>query len=139
MVQFFHAVPAQQALNLLVLTPSQLILNAKCHAIRDAQLIEKVEIKKEQLEEEKRLDEMMEVERRKALQEYEEREKAAHFERLKGAQVLQLQITDNEQTRLLDDEKKDQETKVIKHSCIPQTFQKKFCLQPLEKSLHTEK
>ena len=91
----------------------QLILNAKCHAIRDAQLIEKVDIKKEQLEEEKRLDEMMEVERRKALKEYEEREKAAHFERLKGAQVLQHQITDREQIRLLDEEKKDQETKVI--------------------------
>ena len=90
----------------------QLMLNAKCHAIRDAQLIEKVEIKKEQLEEEKRLDEMMEVERINALTEYEEREKAAHFERLKGAQVLQQQITDREQSRLLDEEKKDQETKV---------------------------
>lgn len=90
----------------------QLILNAKCHAIRDAQLIEKVEIKKEQLEEEKRLDEMMEVERLNALKEYEEREIAAHFERLKGAQVLQQQITDREQSRLLDEEKKDQETKV---------------------------
>ena len=74
-----------------------MILNAKCHAIRDAQLIEKVDIKKEQLEEEKRLDEMMEVERLKALQEYEEREKAAHMERLVGAQVLQKQITEREQ------------------------------------------
>ena len=89
-----------------------MILNAKCHAIRDAQLIEKVDIKKEQLEEEKRLDEMMEVERLKALQEYEDREKAAHMERLVGAQVLQQQITEREQLRLLDEEKKDQETKV---------------------------
>ncbi|XP_020602402.1 cilia- and flagella-associated protein 45-like [Orbicella faveolata] len=92
---------------------NELILNAKCHAIRDAQLIEKVEIKKEQLEEEKRLDEMMEVERLKALKEYEEREKVAHFERLKGAKVIQLQITDNEQSRLLDEERKDQETKAM--------------------------
>ena len=84
------------------------ILHGKCHAIRDAQLIEKVEIKKEQLDEEKRLDEMMEVERCKALNEYEEREKVAHFERLKGAQVLQQQITDRVQLRLLDGEKKDQ-------------------------------
>ena len=96
----------------------QLILNAKCHAIRDAQLIEKVQIKKEQLEEEKRLDEMMEVERLKALNEYEEREKGAHFERLKGAKVIQLQITDNEQGRLLEEERKDQETKVFIHSHI---------------------
>lgn len=56
---------------------------------------------------------MMEVERRKALIEYEEREKASHFERLKGAHVLQTQITDREQSRLLDEERKDQETKVI--------------------------
>ena len=53
------------------------------------------------------------MERRKALNEYEEREKAAHFERLKGAQVLQRQITDREQSRLLEEERKDQETKVI--------------------------
>lgn len=92
---------------------NELILNAKCHAIRDAQLIEKVEIKKEQLEEEKRLDEMMEVERLKALKEYEDREKAAHFERLKGAKVIQLQITDNDQSRLLEEERKDQETKAM--------------------------
>ncbi|XP_068732086.1 cilia- and flagella-associated protein 45-like [Montipora capricornis] len=92
---------------------NELILNAKCHAIRDAQLIEKVEIKKEQLEEENRLDEMMEVERRKALTEYEEREKASHLERLVGAQVLQQQISEREQLRLLEEEKKDQETKVM--------------------------
>lgn len=90
----------------------QLILNAKCHAIRDAQLLEKVEVKKEMLEEETRLDEMMELERRKALQEYEEREKARQIERIKGAQVIQRQIADNEQKRLLDEQKKDQETQV---------------------------
>jgi len=33
---------------------NELILNAKCHAIRDNQLIEKMEIKKEILEEDKR-------------------------------------------------------------------------------------
>ena len=33
---------------------NEVILNAKCHAIRDAQLIEKVEMKKEMAEEEKR-------------------------------------------------------------------------------------
>lgn len=89
---------------------NELILNAKCHAIRDAQLIEKVEVKKEGLEEEKRLDEMMEIERLKALKEYEEREKLKELERLKGARVIQQQIKDNEQQRLLDEERKDQET-----------------------------
>lgn len=90
----------------------QLILNAKCHAIRDAQLVEKVEVKKEILDEETRLDEMMELERRKALQEYEEREKARQIERIRGAQIIQQQIAENEQKRLLDEQKKDQETQV---------------------------
>ena len=90
----------------------QLILNAKCHAIRDAQLIEKVEIKKELLQEDKRLDEMMEVERLKALQEYEEREKQKQQERLEGAKVLREQIKDNVQYRMLEEERKDQETAV---------------------------
>ncbi|KAK1329438.1 hypothetical protein QTO34_011624 [Cnephaeus nilssonii] len=43
---------------------SQIILNAKCHAIRDAQILEKQLIQKELDAEEKRLDQMMEVERR---------------------------------------------------------------------------
>merc|ERR1712176_645414 len=68
---------------------NETILNAKCHAIRDAQVVEKAEIGNEILEEDKRLDYMMENERVKALQEYEERENARLRERLKGAQVLQ--------------------------------------------------
>lgn len=55
---------------------------------------------------------MMEVERLKALNEYEDREQSRHTERLKGAQVLQTQIVDREQQRLLDEERKDQETMV---------------------------
>ncbi len=35
---------------------NELILNAKCHAIRDAQLLEKKQIKQEIIEEDKRLD-----------------------------------------------------------------------------------
>ncbi len=46
----------------------QLILNAKCHAIRDAQLLEKKQIKQEIQEEDKRLDMIMEIERINALQ-----------------------------------------------------------------------
>jgi len=92
---------------------NETILNAKCHAIRDAQLIEKTEIKKEILEEDKRLDEMMENDRIYALREYEERDNAKRLERLKGAQVLHQQIEENEQHNLLEQEKKDQETKAM--------------------------
>lgn len=92
---------------------NETILNAKCHAIRDAQLIEKVEIKKEVLEEDKRLDEMMENDRVCALVEYEERDNAKRLERLKGAEILYQQIEENEQFNLLEQEKKDQETKAM--------------------------
>lgn len=44
----------------------QLILGAKCHMIRDTQILEKQLITKELEEEEKRLAKMMEVERKKA-------------------------------------------------------------------------
>ncbi len=91
---------------------NELILNAKCHAIRDAQLIEKVEVKKEVLEEEKRLDEMMENDRLLALKEYEERENAKREERLRGAAILKKQILENEQHNLLEQNKKDLETAV---------------------------
>lgn len=45
----------------------QLILSAQCQATRDAQIQERKLIQLEMSEEEKRLDAMMEVERRKAL------------------------------------------------------------------------
>ena len=55
---------------------------------------------------------MMESDRLRALVEYEERDNAKRLERLKGAQVLQKQIEENEQHNLLEQEKKDQETRV---------------------------
>ena len=62
---------------------NEVILNAKCHAIRDTQLKEKTEISKVMMEEEERLDTMMEIDRVKALADFEEREKERHLQRLK--------------------------------------------------------
>lgn len=62
---------------------NEVILNAKCHAIRDTQLREKDEILKSMKEEEERLDRMMEIDRVKALAEFEDREKERHLQRLK--------------------------------------------------------
>ncbi len=53
----------------------QMILNVKVHAIRDAQLEEKKMIKKEYKDEEKRLDQMMEIDRLNAIKIQEEIEK----------------------------------------------------------------
>ena len=52
----------------------QLCLNAKCHAIRDAQVVEKRIVAKEYAEDEKRLDDMMEQDRINAIKTQEEME-----------------------------------------------------------------
>ncbi|CAF1370235.1 unnamed protein product [Adineta steineri] len=58
----------------------ELILNAKCHAIRDAQVLEKRQIKKEMTDEAQRLDMMMEIERLNALKIQEEIELRRHLQ-----------------------------------------------------------
>jgi len=73
-----------------------LILNAKCHAIRDTQLLEKDIIKKEQRDEEKRLDHMMEIDRKNAIAVEEEIEKKRKEEKLVGAMQIMEQIEENE-------------------------------------------
>uniref|UniRef100_A0A2K6G3N8 Cilia- and flagella-associated protein 45 n=1 Tax=Propithecus coquereli TaxID=379532 RepID=A0A2K6G3N8_PROCO len=61
---------------------NKVILNAKCHAIRDAQILEKQQIQKELDAEEKRLDQMMEVERQKSIQRQEELDRKRREERI---------------------------------------------------------
>lgn len=73
-----------------------MILNAKCHVIRDAQLIEKDIIKREQQQEQRRLDEMMEIERANAIRMEEEIERKRKEERLIGAMKIMEQIEENE-------------------------------------------
>ena len=90
---------------------NETILNAKCHAIRDAQLVEKLEIKKDNLEEDKRLDAMMEEERVRALKNSEEDVKDKTIRRMEGASILRTQIKHKEDAKMLDDERKEQETK----------------------------
>lgn len=64
-------------------TPPQIILNAKCHAIRDAQILEKQLIQRELDAEERRLDQMMEVERQKSIQRQEELDRKRREERIR--------------------------------------------------------
>lgn len=88
---------------------NELMLNAKCHAIRDAQILEKHQVKDEYSEEEKRLDMMMELERQKALELQEEIENERRRERYDGASKVLNQIAQREEERALDQERKDQE------------------------------
>ncbi|KAL6092596.1 hypothetical protein STEG23_028830 [Scotinomys teguina] len=80
---------------------SKVILNAKCHAIRDAQILEKQQIQKELEAEEKRLDQMMEMDRQKSLQRQKDQERKRKEERIRGKRQIMDQIKKNEEERSL--------------------------------------
>ncbi|GFS36463.1 uncharacterized protein NPIL_685261 [Nephila pilipes] len=88
---------------------NKLILSAKVQAIRDAQVDEKKHIKKEHIEAEKNLDEIMEKERRKGVlkeRDMLERRKEACYQ---AASHLQEQIKENKERKLLEEESKIKE------------------------------
>ncbi|KAJ3356807.1 Cilia- and flagella-associated protein 45 [Entophlyctis luteolus] len=92
---------------------NELMLYAKCVAIRDAQVEEKKMIARERKEEDARLDAMMEIERVNELKKLEEREKRRIEELRKGAAKIREQIEERREAALLEQERRDQETKQI--------------------------
>ncbi|KAJ3006942.1 hypothetical protein HKX48_009384 [Thoreauomyces humboldtii] len=92
---------------------NELMLYAKCVAIRDKQVEEKIVIRNERKEEEARLDAMMEAVRVDELKKLEDREKDRIEEMRKGAATIRSQITDRREAALLEAERREQETKGI--------------------------
>ncbi|XP_047561091.1 cilia- and flagella-associated protein 45 isoform X3 [Lutra lutra] len=88
---------------------SKIILNAKCHAIRDAQILEKQLIQRELDAEERRLDQMMEVERQKSIQRQEELDWKRREERIRGRRHIVEQMEKNQEERSLLAEQREQE------------------------------
>ncbi|EFN86341.1 Coiled-coil domain-containing protein 19 [Harpegnathos saltator] len=97
---------------------NRFILETKCRAIRDAQIAEKKLIEREILEEEKRLDDMMEDERRWAVKEELRKEEEDAAKRLRFAKFLKEQIEENEEQRVLKFEKKQEESRLINLSTV---------------------
>merc|ERR1719231_1821982 len=89
------------------------MLYSKVVTIRDAQLNEKKVISKERLEEERRLDTIMEVERLKALKMFEEREQRRKEDQRNGAQVIITQMRERERERVRQLELQDQEREAM--------------------------
>ena len=85
----------------------------KCHAIRDAQILEKEEIKCEMQEEENRLDIIREVHRLNAIKDGEKIEQMKHEKRIEGARQIMDQIRTNTVTRILEEEKKNAESAAL--------------------------
>ncbi|VDL19210.1 unnamed protein product [Hymenolepis diminuta] len=90
------------------------ITNAKIQAIRDAQLLEKEQIKKEMAEENDRLDRMMEIDRQNALKIQAAIEAKRKEEEMLGACEIIKQINQIEQDRLLALEKSEQENMAMR-------------------------
>ncbi|XP_026225306.1 cilia- and flagella-associated protein 45 isoform X3 [Anabas testudineus] len=95
---------------------NQLILSAQCQATRDAQIQEKKQIQVELLEEEKRLDAMMEVERRKALETVEQIDELRKQQRISGMQQIYDQIQQRLEEKQLQEEMKEQERQQIREN-----------------------
>jgi len=92
---------------------NQMMLYAKVVTIRNAQLNEKKVIQKERLEEERRLDTIMEVERLKSLKMYAERESRRKEDQRNGAAVITNQMRERERERVRQLELQDQEREAM--------------------------
>lgn len=88
---------------------NQMVLYAKCVAIRDKQLAEKQRMKEEMKEQERLLDTMMEFERQNEIKRLRQRDRERVAEQKQGASVIVRQMQEREKTRLREQELKMQE------------------------------
>uniref|UniRef100_A0A3P9IFQ9 Cilia- and flagella-associated protein 45 n=1 Tax=Oryzias latipes TaxID=8090 RepID=A0A3P9IFQ9_ORYLA len=114
----------------------QLILGTQCQATCDAQIEEKDQIKVELAEEEKRLDTLMEKERRKALESLEKMEELRKQQLIRGRQEICDQILLNLEERQLQEEIKEQEKLKL---CQDQDRKNLEDLKTLEKKMLEKK
>jgi len=78
---------------------NSMVLYAKCVAIRDKQIEEKEFLEKQRKEEERKLDDMMEIQRLNAMRKHKEEKAEAHAARVKGAEMIKVQMAELEQKR----------------------------------------
>ncbi|KAF7665408.1 hypothetical protein LDENG_00144370 [Lucifuga dentata] len=88
---------------------NKLILSAHCHAGCDTQILEKKQIQETWTEEEKRLDDMMEVDRHKALETQKKIDDLRKEQRISGMQQILNQIQQRKEEREVQVELKEQE------------------------------
>uniref|UniRef100_A0A674E187 Cilia- and flagella-associated protein 45 n=1 Tax=Salmo trutta TaxID=8032 RepID=A0A674E187_SALTR len=88
---------------------NELILGAQCHAVRDAQILERQQILAELQDEERRLDAMMEVDRMRALEALEQIDELRKHQRIQGSHLIINQIEERLEDRMLQNEMKEHE------------------------------
>ncbi|XP_045467627.1 cilia- and flagella-associated protein 45-like [Harmonia axyridis] len=95
-----------------------IILATKCRAIRNAQIMEKELIKKQLQQEERRLDDMMEQARQRALREDEKKAELEEHKNKRYGREIKQQIKDNEVEKLLEAEKIEEESRLLNRALI---------------------
>ncbi|XP_064841617.1 cilia- and flagella-associated protein 45-like [Oncorhynchus masou masou] len=88
---------------------NELILGTQCHAVRDAQIPERQQILAELQDKERRLDAMMEVDHRRALEALEQIDELRKHQRIQGNQLIKNQIEERLEDRMLQNEMKEHE------------------------------
>ncbi|XP_073970075.1 cilia- and flagella-associated protein 45-like isoform X2 [Rhodnius prolixus] len=97
---------------------NKLILGTKCQAIRDAQVAEKKTIDKELWEEEKRLDDLMELERKRALAREEEKRLEEIKKKNMYIKAIREQVKGNELEREVEAERTVEEQKLLNEAIM---------------------
>ncbi|XP_029728994.2 cilia- and flagella-associated protein 45 [Aedes albopictus] len=95
---------------------NRIILAAKCHIIRDAQIAEKQEIERELRSEELRLEKMMLSENEKALQEEEKKRDLNKILTTQHSEEIRNQLLQKEKMRLKEAERIEEEARVLKQA-----------------------
>ncbi|CAL8360778.1 unnamed protein product [Merluccius merluccius] len=92
---------------------NELILGAQCHAVREAQLLEREQIRGELMEEDRRLDAMMELHRRQAIETQEQIDMLRKEQRIRGKQQIIDQMEVRREEQVLREELKEQEARQL--------------------------
>ncbi|XP_014223139.1 cilia- and flagella-associated protein 45 [Trichogramma pretiosum] len=99
---------------------NKLILETKCRAVRDAQVAEKEKLRREYEAAEKRLNDLMERQRLEALRQEDDKSKLRAEQSADFAKVLHEQIRRNEEERMLEYERKREESRLANLNALAQ-------------------
>lgn len=117
-----RAFVARQEQTAEVQRANRLIMAAKCHVIRDAQVAEKNELEREMRDEELRLELMMEQEREKGLRE-EDRRRAEHAQANSRHGIeIKNQLRERQLAKLVEAERIEEEAKAMAQGQIAITL-----------------
>ncbi|KAL1373793.1 hypothetical protein pipiens_018448 [Culex pipiens pipiens] len=105
---------------------NRIILAAKCHIIRDAQIAEKQEIQRELRAEELRLEKIMIEENEKALREEERKRQEAKMATKQHSEEIRNQLQQKEKIQLKEAERIEEEARVLKQAQMAITADEKL-------------